>query len=174
MAQTHEERLASQKRYRDNNRDKIKEYGIKYRKENQEYIKRYREENRERNKERSAKYYQDNIVEIKTKGKKWRDANKLRTKINTNKRRARRLNLPATLTVEEWEETLNLFENKCVYCGDDWEHMDHFIPSRHGGGYVKENIVPACGDCNKRKYTSLPEDFCGEERANEIKEMVAQ
>ncbi len=84
---------------------------------------------------------------------------KKHNKIGCHKRRARKLNLPATLTNAQWQETLELCNHKCVYCGAPWEHQDHFIPLSKGGGYIVNNILPACGSCNSKKGTLDPFNF---------------
>lgn len=76
-------------------------------------------------------------------------------------RRARQRNLPHTLTPQEWLGILKEYENACAYCGksDIAFHQEHKIPVAHGGGYVKDNIVPACETCNQRKHTKTDAEF---------------
>ncbi len=82
-------------------------------------------------------------------------------RISGKRREARKRQLPATLTVKEWEHTLEYFERSCAYCGKPSIelHQEHFIPVAKGGGYTKENIVPACPDCNQSKSDALPRDW---------------
>ncbi len=42
-------------------------------------------------------------------------------------------------------------ENRCLYCGDTAENIDHVIPRSRGGQHVWENVVAACRPCNSRK-----------------------
>lgn len=78
-------------------------------------------------------------------------------------RRARKRVLPATLTHEDWETILREWNYACAYCGKAWFEVDgvlqqdHVIPLSKGGGYVYENIVPACGKCNGKKHNKTPE-----------------
>ena len=37
--------------------------------------------------------------------------------------------------------------------------MDHLIPIVRGGRSVKENLVPACKDCNSKKKHMLPMEW---------------
>ena len=77
------------------------------------------------------------------------------------KRKARIRKLPNTLKVSEWLEAKKIFNNSCAYCGMTKEehkiehnqrlHQDHFIPLSKGGGYTKDNIIPACRSCNSSK-----------------------
>ena len=79
------------------------------------------------------------------------------------RRRARTRNLPATLTQQEWEELLETYNHSCAYCGTPESalrkklHQEHVIPVVQGGGYTKDNIVPACSHCNHTKSGRTPE-----------------
>lgn len=48
----------------------------------------------------------------------------------------------------------------CYYCGEKFPPqdltMDHKIPLARGGLSEKENLVPACKDCNNNKKYMLP------------------
>lgn len=49
---------------------------------------------------------------------------------------------------------------RCYYCGRRVPPkeltMDHVIPISRGGLSVKENLVPACKECNNKKKYLLP------------------
>jgi hypothetical protein len=73
--------------------------------------------------------------------------------------RARRKGLPANLSLQEWTETLQDFEQKCAYCGGgNIITLDHYIPLNCGGGSSIDNCVPCCPSCNLSKSGVLPED----------------
>ena len=98
--------IASTKKYKTENKDKIKISG-----------KKYRLENVDRENERSRKYK----IDMKN------DPHfKARRVLDSELRRARKLLLPATFTMEEWEETKIYFDNKCAYC--DRELPSFFNP----------------------------------------------
>ena len=65
--------------------------------------------------------------------------------------------LPVTLR----ESVIVRAEGRCEYClihQDDTlfsHHIDHFIPLKHGGLSVSENLVLACPECNRRKGSDL-------------------
>lgn len=50
-------------------------------------------------------------------------------------------------------------KGKCYYCGSEVPPreltMDHIVPIVRGGKTTKNNVVPACKDCNSRKQHSL-------------------
>ncbi|RJQ19881.1 MAG: HNH endonuclease [Nitrospiraceae bacterium] len=55
---------------------------------------------------------------------------------------------------------LKCAEGKCYYCGREVQPggltMDHIVPIIRGGRSVKNNVVPACKECNSKKKHSLP------------------
>jgi excisionase family DNA binding protein len=70
--------------------------------------------------------------------------------------RARKLGLPATLTLDEWLETLNHFQWACAYCRLPYEVLEHFIPFNLQGETSKTNCIPSCTSCNQKKQGSHP------------------
>ena len=84
--------------------------------------------------------------------------NKEKLNLRRTRRYALRANLPATLTLAEWEAIKMAYKNNCAYCGRKPRRLtkDHVIPQSKGGGTTKENIVPACGSCNSKKNRNLP------------------
>ena len=132
---TKKERKAKrQRKYYEANKEKVAEYNRKYHEENPEYQRQWREENPEKSRQK------------------------------TQRRRARKAELPATLTEAGWEEILAQHFGRCHYCGRDDMPLaqDHIIPVSKGGGYTKENIVPACQRCNSSKGTKDHEEFVNE------------
>ena len=57
-----------------------------------------------------------------------------------------------------WKRRLG--EGRCHYCGERFAPadltMDHVVPLIRGGRSTKDNLVPACRECNRRKKHSLP------------------
>jgi 5-methylcytosine-specific restriction endonuclease McrA len=77
--------------------------------------------------------------------------------IHTHLGRARRLGLPATLTLDQWNKTKAYFNFRCAYCQHaPIECLEHFVPLELGLGTVWENVVPACSLCNRRKNNLHP------------------
>lgn len=68
--------------------------------------------------------------------------------INNN----RRANTAGTLSLDEWEYILHIFNHSCAYCGSVHDlTQDHIIPLNADGLNVSYNIVPACKSCNSSK-----------------------
>lgn len=97
------------------------------------------------------------------------------------RRRSRKRNLPAEFTAADWSACLEWFEGVCCYCGKaEPLTQDHAVPVTAGGGYVPENILPACGSCNSRKNTAEMESwfrkqkFFSEERLMLIQQYIGE
>src|ERR1700722_15612670 len=57
------------------------------------------------------------------------------------------------LTAEQWAEVLEYFDHRCAYCLERGDMtMDHVIALSRGGLHTMENVVPACSECNQKKW----------------------
>lgn len=79
---------------------------------------------------------------------------------------------PPRLTLVEWKQRLEDFEHCCAYCGEVFDkqrqpEIEHLIPLSRGGVHRVENVVPACGDCNKKKGTMTYEEFIEKDRVSD-------
>lgn len=69
---------------------------------------------------------------------------------------ARKAQLPATFTEEHWQRCLEWWGHRCAYCNEPRDlfrklEQEHIVAVVKGGGYVAENIIPACRTCNVTK-----------------------
>ena len=64
--------------------------------------------------------------------------------------RAKQAGTRYDLKMSEWQETLEYFDHKCAYCGDEYEVIEHYLPVSIAGTTVS-NCVPACLQCNIMK-----------------------
>lgn len=152
------------KEYRHKNKSKVADYWKVYRQKNKEAIATIRKRSYELNKEHAADWSREYFIKNKEKmsiGRKaYRQNNKELIVKHAETRRARKNNLPATLTSEQWGSIKNYFDNKCAYCGAEVTlTQDHLVALIRGGGYTAENIIPACGHCNSSKNTQHFEDW---------------
>lgn len=53
----------------------------------------------------------------------------------------------------------------CAYCGGKATSIDHVLPVSRGGTNTRENLAPACADCNRRKHAKTPAEWKGAARA---------
>jgi 5-methylcytosine-specific restriction endonuclease McrA len=79
----------------------------------------------------------------------------------SRKRKQVQKSLPTGFTLADWKAALAFFDHKCAYCRTPLTkaHREHFIPVTAGGGYTKDNIVPACPSCNHKKNNKNPIDW---------------
>lgn len=49
------------------------------------------------------------------------------------------------------ESILAYYGRQCVYCGGDFQELDHLVPLSRGGEHCVDNIAPACQSCNRSK-----------------------
>jgi 5-methylcytosine-specific restriction endonuclease McrA len=75
-------------------------------------------------------------------------------------RRAREANAAGSFSAAEWLELVARYSGRCAYCGAQGPlQQDHRIPLARGGSNGIENILPACGRCNRRKHLMTEEEF---------------
>lgn len=66
----------------------------------------------------------------------------------------------ATLTVDEWSETLTYFQARCAFNAEHpYKVIEHFIPIALGGGTTAFNCIPACNLCNAIKGDKHPAEI---------------
>src|SRR5574343_627204 len=92
--------------YCKNNAEKIKKRRALYNKENAEKMKAYRAQYYKDNAEKiindKKHYYKDNLEKIKKHEAQYRKANLEKGRMKVHIRRARKKELPSTLTIDQW------------------------------------------------------------------------
>ena len=128
------------KQYHEDHKEKKAEYGKQY----------YQEHKEEKN-----QYYQDHKATIAEYQKQYAKAHPEQFKQKNQVRMTQKKNLPATLTVEQWINIKQSFNNNCSYCGcTEKLEQEHFVPLSKGGEYTHNNIIPVCKSCNCSKNVS--------------------
>lgn len=74
----------------------------------------------------------------------------IKEKLAGQNQRAKQAGARHDLTLEQWQETLEYFRQKCAYCGGEYEVIEHYLPVSIAGTTVS-NCVPACLKCNIMK-----------------------
>lgn len=75
-------------------------------------------------------------------------------------RRARHAQAEGHYTAAEWRDLVHAHGARCAYCGNAGPlQVDHRVPLARGGGNSIANILPACGDCNRRKHLMTEDEF---------------
>jgi len=137
-----------------------------------EAVRVYRAANPEKVRERKRVYYAANPEKVREGRRVYHAANpekvRERGRVYSQRRRARKANLPNTLTTAEWQYATDYFHGCCAVCGRQPKDLfktrrvsaDHWIPLTKGGGTTADNIVPLCSGedgCNNRKGNKDPE-----------------
>ena len=128
----------------------------------------YNAANPEKAREANRVYRAANPEKVRERKRVYRAANPEKVRVNKQRRRARKANLPNTLTTAEWYYAIDYFHGCCAVCRRQLKNLDktrrgsadHWIPLTKGGGTTADNIVPLChgeDGCNNRKHNALPE-----------------
>ena len=114
--------------------------------------KRWGKINPEKANAASKKWSNANPEKRKAVASAWSDANPEKRRQYKHRRRAAKRSLLSTLTVAQWEDIKQHFDNACCYCGKkELLHQEHFLALSKGGEYSHDNILPACRSCNSSK-----------------------
>lgn len=79
-------------------------------------------------------------------------------RVQSQNKRAQKKNLPGTLTLSQWIETLNYFKWSCAYCQGEYISLEHYNPLPYEGT-TQKNCFPSCRQCNGIKMDYPPEMF---------------
>ena len=75
-------------------------------------------------------------------------------------RRAREVGAGGRFIAKEWRSLVLRYESRCAYCGTVAPlEADHRTPLSRGGSNSVDNILPACGPCNRKKRNRTEEEF---------------
>ena len=150
--------LEYHRKYNAENREWINEKGKQYNQLHKEEKRLYGQEYRKNHPRIITDEMREKMREYKKDYAKIYDqTHKEEMRIKCNRRRAKKRQLPSTLTKKQWLEIKEYFDNKCVYCGKELPlQQEHFIALHRGGEYTNNNIVCACASCN---YSKGDRDF---------------
>lgn len=152
----------------------------RYRERVKKAVSRWQRANPERKKSQNTAYRDANRERVRSYRTEWGRQN--RGRINEQQRaryrshpevarlasvrsKLRRLRLRSgkrpTLTKNEWTSILAVWEHSCAYCGTTNRPLqqDHVYPVSRGGPHAADNVVPACGPCNKSKSCRTPQEW---------------
>lgn len=143
-----ETRKVEQKQYRQENKEKQKEYFVGYYESNKSVIRK-----------RSSEFYENNKNDPKFKEKRleskrsWRRRKPEMITRENHLKAARQRGLISEWSYDEIQSTLDYFGNRCALTGDEVTlHFDHVIPLGIGhAGTVKWNMLPIKAGLNISK-----------------------
>lgn len=82
----------------------------------------------------------------------------LRAKSSAYRARARAAD--GQFTSSQWRALVVRYDGKCAYCGATGPlEVDHRIPLSRGGSNAIDNVLPACGSCNRAKHQLSEVEF---------------
>lgn len=161
---------ATEKEYREENREKITQYNREWRARNpsyhSEYNRNWRAAHREEYLAYSAQYRAEHSDEVRRRhvdwesrhprhAQEWAEKNRERARETVRRRRARMRMVSAyVISDRDIRRLLQRHRYCCAYCNRPLEesyHMDHVFPVSLGGSNGIGNLVPACPDCNVSK-----------------------
>lgn len=158
-----------QKRFREENKDKILLSKKRYAEENREKVLLASKQNWAKHKAgRNAARRLRRITEpeyfremASRHYAKHADRMKLNAKFQGIKRRARKAQAQGFYTASEWQAKKLYFGNRCYLCGEAAEvlEQDHRIPISRGGSNWLANIAPCCVTCNRKKHNKTEREF---------------
>lgn len=125
-----------------------------------EGMRRWRAGHPDTKRARAREYYVAHQEEIVRKVTAYLRAHPLVAQTIRRNRRSREIAAPGSFTTREWQALVETYGHRCAYCGADGVLVaDHRVSLSRGGTNWIENILPACGRCNNRKYTQTEDEF---------------
>jgi 5-methylcytosine-specific restriction endonuclease McrA len=148
------------RRYREQNRQEIKERARAWRKSHPEKIRtytvKYRHKNYEATRKREQKQYERRMQENPDSVRMW-------GRLAAQRRKARRLAAQGVCTKEQFMAKCEYFGWRCYLCGIKLNttsvQMEHRKPLSRGGANWPANLAPACAGCNYSKGTKTEAEF---------------
>lgn len=111
---------------------------------------------------RNSEYYDENKEIRKAYAAAWRVANPEVRRIQSQNRRARKINTGGVLSKGLSEKLFTLQKGKCPCCGKplgDNFHLDHRMPLVRGGAHEDGNMQLLRKSCNLKKNAKDPIDW---------------
>ena len=141
-------------------RDYIKRTAERHRQHSKEAMRRWRANNPEARLARDRAYKARHKDQLSASYRRYRQRHPEQRRNIAQRRRARELGATGNYTVAEWLALLEYYERCCGYCGDGGVlQADHRVPLCRGGSHEIDNIIPACGPCNREKATMTEGEF---------------
>jgi len=124
-----------------------------------EAMRRWRERHPEEHREENRAYYARDPDRRQHQIDASPNRNAVR-KASDARRRARKLGAAGSYSTADWLALLDNYDRRCGYCGENGPmQADHRTPLCRGGSHGIENIIPACGRCNREKATMTELEF---------------
>lgn len=144
--------------------DRRRAYGREWMKRNpekaREAMRRWRARHPEEHRLARDGYDATHPQSASARRERYRQAHPEVRRVITQLRRARTAGAGGKFSAREWAELVARYDGKCAYCGASGPlQPDHRVPLALGGSNSIENILPACGRCNRRKHLMREAEF---------------
>ena len=148
--------------------ERQREYGRQWMKDNpekaREAMRRWRAAHpdlrRERNREYKRTAHERRGAEIEALKAAWLAAHPGVRRAKDQRYRARKRAASGSFTGTEWLALVEQYGGVCGYCGASGPlQAEHRVPLSRGGTNGIENIIPACGRCNRQKAGRTEAEF---------------
>lgn len=155
-----EKELVRQRKYRQENTDKINERAKEKRKDPLVLHKLHKYD---------AEYRIKNKEKIYAKQKEYRQKNPDKIREKARRRRELKLKFDFNYSKDDEKITIMAFKNACYNCGSqDDLVIDHHRPLVDGNALSLSNAVLLCSSCNSKKSDKSPEDFYGIKKCQKL------
>ncbi len=130
-------------------------------------MRRWRKNNPEARQARDRDYKARHRDQVNAGYTRYRKKHPEQRQAAWRRRRAREMGAVGDFTRSEWQKLLEDYDQRCGYCGDGGPmQADHRTPLSRGGDHRIENIIPACGPCNREKATMTEMEFRRRQKIN--------
>lgn len=127
------------------------------------YKSDWRKANPDKVREQKARSHERHRAKNIARVARWREDNRDRHRAQGALRNARKRGAAGVnyTTSEMVAARMAFYGNRCVYCGEDANSIDHRIPLSRGGSHWPANLVPACRSCNSKKNAKTQSEYEG-------------
>jgi 5-methylcytosine-specific restriction endonuclease McrA len=125
-----------------------------------EVVRRWSQRNRERRRAAKRLYYARHREQHKAVMAAYHTAHPEVVRAKNNAYRACAREAEGRFTSAESVTLVASYDGKCAYCGSSGRvEVDHRIPLSRGGTNSIDNVLPACGTCNRMKAQLTEGEF---------------
>ena len=149
--------------YEAGNRDRILSRRAKYRDHNRDGIRQadrdFHQRNRERRKALMREYAGKNSAKAVERAREWNKANPESKRTSVRTRRAKKRDATGSHTAADIKTLFQRQNGRCASCAISLKqgyHVDHISPLAKGGSNGPDNLQLLCPPCNQRKGAKDP------------------
>jgi 5-methylcytosine-specific restriction endonuclease McrA len=156
--------LAASRRWREQNHERYLEVSRAWAARNRDKRRAAQKRFKERHPDRVKASWKKNPEARREASRRWRLRHPEKSRAYLRIRRERLKAAPGHHTARDLRKQFEVQKGLCWWCGKKiigTRHTDHRLAIARGGSNDPSNIVVTCPDCNLRKGTMLPSEFCG-------------